>query len=247
MFSYTHDKIIGRGFDKSSFDFQQGSVMLVDKPLEWTSFDVVNKIRHKLKYSFGYKKIKVGHAGTLDPLATGLLIVCTGKYTKIIDSIQGQEKVYSGKIILGGTTPTYDSEAEVDAEYPTEHITQELIEVARLSFIGEQMQIPPIFSAIKIKGESAYTLARRGEEVQMKARKVIIKELSIGSLMNNELSFLVTCSKGTYIRSLAHDFGKKLESGGYLGALRREKIGDFEVGNALKIDEIINLIDSLTR
>lgn len=239
------ERIIKKGFNQSSFDFQMGSVILVDKPLDWTSFDVVNKIRYKLKHFFGYKKIKVGHAGTLDPLATGLLIVCTGKYTKIIDTIQDKDKVYSGKFVLGATTPTYDAESEIDNLFPTEHIDRELIEQVRKSFIGIQNQVPPIFSAIKIKGEAAYKLARRGEEITMKSRSVKISEFKVTVEEENELSFLVHCTKGTYIRSLAHDFGQKLSSGAYLGSLRREKIGSFDVADACKIDELVEIIEHL--
>lgn len=239
------NRIIKKGFNQSSFDFQMGSILLVDKPLEWTSFDVVNKIRYKLKHHFGYKKIKVGHAGTLDPLATGLLIVCTGKFTKIIDTIQEKDKVYSGTFVLGATTPTYDAESDVDTVFPTEHIDEKLIEHVRKSLIGIQDQVPPIFSAIKIKGEAAYKLARRGEEIAMKSRSVQISDFQVTVEKENKLSFVVHCSKGTYIRSLANDFGRKLSSGAYLGSLRREKIGLFDVADAFKIDELIEIVEQL--
>jgi tRNA pseudouridine55 synthase len=240
------EKILHKGNLPKHFDFQEGAVLLIDKPGDWTSFDVVNKIRFKIKYGFGYKKIKVGHAGTLDPLATGLLIVCTGKFTKKIDKIQNQPKKYSGEIVLGKTTPTYDGESEADRMFPISHIDEQLVEEVKNSFIGEQFQVPPIYSAIKIKGQTAYSLARRGEDVILKARKVEITSLETNRVSDEILSFHIHCSKGTYIRSLAHDMGQRLDSGAYLGKLRREEIGIYSVQDALSIEEIVNYIEGIS-
>lgn len=226
-------------------DFQSGAVLLIDKPIGWTSFDVVNKIRGKIRHTLGIKKIKVGHAGTLDPLATGLLIVCTGKLTKNIDSLQAQDKVYSGHIMLGGTTATYDSEFPPDVLYPVDHITQTMIQDETKQFIGQISQVPPIYSAIKISGQTAYSLARRGKDVAMKAREITIHDFKITDDTMPEIAFYVKCSKGTYIRSLAHDFGKSLHSGAYLSSLRREAIGDYHVRNAFSIDEIVSFIEQV--
>lgn len=237
------DQIFDRKQFESSADFLSGAVLLIDKPLEWTSFDVVNKIRSRIRYGLGIKKIKVGHAGTLDPLATGLLIVCTGKLTKEIDSLQAMIKKYSGTITLGATTPTCDSEFEPDAHFPTAHITPELIDQHRKSFIGTIEQVPPIYSAIKVNGQKAYQLARKGDEVEMKPRKIEIYDFEIASIEMPTLTFSCTCSKGTYIRSLARDFGLSLNSGAYLSSLRRESIGDFSVNDAFKIEEIVAFID----
>ena len=210
----------------------EGGVFLIDKPLEWTSFDVVNKLRYRLKNLLHDKKLKVGHAGTLDPLATGLLIVCVGKMTKQIDTFMGQSKVYTGTIKLGATTPTYDRETAEDAHFPTEHITPSVLEAARLKFVGEIDQLPPIYSAIKQAGTPLYELARKGKEVVVESRRITIYQFDIEPIMDNEIKFYVHCAKGTYIRSLAFDFGKACESGGYLTALRRTKIGDFSIEKA---------------
>lgn len=210
---------------------QEGHVFLIDKPLDWTSFDVVNKVRWNIRKAYNLKKIKVGHAGTLDPKATGLLIVCTGKFTKRIDEFQAQEKTYTGTIKLGVTTPTYDLESEENETFPTEHITNELIHEATKQFIGEIEQFPPMHSAIKVDGKRLYELAREGQEIERKARKITIEEFKITKIDLPFVDFEVKCSKGTYIRSLAFDFGKALNSGGYLTALRRTKIGDFDVIN----------------
>jgi tRNA pseudouridine55 synthase len=224
-------------------NFLEGSLLLVDKPMHWTSFDVVNKIRYALKKF--YPKIKVGHAGTLDPLATGLLIVCTGKLTKQIDSIQTQDKTYTGTLFLGATTPSYDLETAVDATFETAHITPELIHEKVNSFLGEQQQMPPIFSAIKKDGKAAYISARQGEEIKMDARKVHINDFKVSNLKNLEnMNFEVSCSKGTYIRSLVYDFGKALNSGAYLSSLRRTKIGEYDVADAFQIEELIQFIQS---
>ncbi|CAM3375614.1 tRNA pseudouridine(55) synthase TruB [Empedobacter stercoris] len=210
---------------------QDGHVFLIDKPLDWTSFDVVNKIRWNIRKAYNLKKIKVGHAGTLDPKATGLLLVCTGKWTKRIDEFQAQEKTYTGTIKLGVTTPTYDLESEENEIFPTEHITEEIIHETTKQFIGEIEQFPPMHSAIKVDGKRLYELARDGQEIERKARKVNILDFKITKINLPFVDFEVDCSKGTYIRSLAYDFGKALNSGGYLTALRRTKIGEFDVIN----------------
>ncbi len=211
-------------------------ILLIDKPLTWTSFDVVNKVRYTGKFK------KVGHAGTLDPLATGLLILCTGKKTKEIDQYQAQAKEYTGKLILGKTTPSFDLETEVDATFPTEHITKEAMEEAVASFIGQINQIPPVFSAIKVNGKRAYQAARAGQEIELKARSIQIDYFTIDSTNFPEISFVLGCSKGTYVRSLVRDFGKKLGSGAYMSELRRTKIGDFDIKNAYQLDELIEKI-----
>jgi tRNA pseudouridine55 synthase len=214
-------------------DLISGQVLLIDKPLEWTSFQVVNKLRWHIKQKYGIKKIKVGHAGTLDPLATGLLIICTGKFTKKIDQYQGQIKEYTGEITLGASTPSFDLETEIDATFPIDHITEKTIRNTIEEFIGEIEQVPPIFSALKKDGKRLYELARAGKTTEIKSRTVHIKEFEIISIELPKIYFRVVCSKGTYIRSLAHDFGKALDSGAHLSKLRRTKIGEFSVENAL--------------
>ncbi|MBO6212667.1 tRNA pseudouridine(55) synthase TruB [Algoriella sp.] len=211
---------------------QEGHVFLIDKPLDWTSFDVVNKIRWNIRKAYNLKKIKVGHAGTLDPKATGLLLICTGKLTKQIDKYQAQEKTYTATIKIGVTTPTYDMESEEDETFPTEHITEEMIHEATKQFVGEIEQFPPMHSAIKVDGKRLYELARVGKEIERKARTITIHDFIITKIDLPFIDFEVKCSKGTYIRSLAFDFGKALNSGGYLTALRRTKIGDFDVINS---------------
>ncbi len=220
-------------------DYQSGQVLLIDKPLNWTSFQVVNKLRWEIRQAFNIKKIKVGHAGTLDPLATGLLVICTGKMTKQIDSFQGQTKEYTGTIVLGSTTPSYDLESEINETFPTDHITEDLIHKATKQFVGEIDQFPPVFSALKKDGKRLYEYARAGEAVEVKSRKITIEAFEITKIENDNVDFRVVCSKGTYIRSLANDFGKALQSGGYLSALRRTKIGDFNVSNATSIETFI--------
>jgi tRNA pseudouridine55 synthase len=220
-------------------DYKNGQMVLIDKPLTWTSFQVVNKIRWEIRQHFTLKKIKVGHAGTLDPLATGLLILCVGKLTKQIDQYQAQEKEYTGIIRVGGTTPTYDLESEVDQHFPTEHLTSELILETTRKFIGEIEQKPPIFSALKKEGKRLYELARAGEKVEVPSRKINISTFEITEINLPNIAFRVVCSKGTYIRSLAYDFGKALQSGAHLSALRRTKIGTFSVANAMSIDAFI--------
>ena len=215
-----------------------GSIILIDKPLTWSSFQAVNKLKYILKRKFDLpKKFKIGHAGTLDPLASGLLIICTGKFTKKITEIQAQAKEYTGTIQLGATTPSYDLETEINAHFPTEHLTEHLIFETTLQFIGEIDQKPPVFSAIKKDGKRLYEHARAGEEVEIQARKTTIYEFEITRIQLPEVDFRVTCSKGTYIRSLAFDFGLALESGGHLSALRRTKIGDYSVNNAVTPSE----------
>lgn len=213
-------------------EIQEGKVFLIDKPLDWTSFDVVNKIRWNIRKAYQLKKIKVGHAGTLDPKATGLLIICTGKFTKRIDEIQAESKVYSGTIKLGVTTPTFDTESEETETFPIDHISEELIHETTQKFIGEIDQYPPVHSAVKQDGKRLYELARAGKEVELKSRRITIYDFRITKIDIPFVEFEVHCGKGTYIRSLANDFGKALNSGGYLTELRRTKIGDFSVENA---------------
>lgn len=220
------------------FHFEEGEVFLIDKPLDWTSFDAVNLIRAVIKRYHGIRKLKVGHAGTLDPLATGLLIVCTGRMTKQIDNFQAQEKVYTGSMLIGQTTPTYDLESEPDAFYPTEGITEEMMENARKLFIGDIMQRPPKFSAIKIQGKRAFEYARSDEEVALKERLVHIEDFKLDTTNFPTINFEVKCSKGTYIRSLVNDFGKALNSGACMTSLRRTKIGEFSVENARDLMEL---------
>lgn len=220
------------------FHFEEGEVFLIDKPVDWTSFDAVNLIRAVIKRYHGIRKLKVGHAGTLDPLATGLLIICTGRMTKQIDNYQAQEKVYTGTMLLGQTTPTYDLESEPDAFYQTDGITEEMMEEARLSFLGDIMQRPPKFSAIKIQGKRAFEYARSDEEVALKERLVHIDEFKIDMANFPEIAFEVKCSKGTYIRSLVNDFGKALGNGACMTSLRRTKIGEFSVENARDLQDL---------
>ncbi|MBB6681690.1 tRNA pseudouridine(55) synthase TruB [Aequorivita sp. 609] len=225
-------------------DYKEGQVILIDKPLEWTSFQAVNKVRWLIKKSFGFKKIKVGHAGTLDPLATGLLIICSGKFTKKIDTFQAQEKEYTGTFTLGATTPSYDLETEIDQNFDISEITSEQIHEATKQFIGEIQQQPPVFSALKKDGKRLYEFARNGEEVEIPFRKITISEFEITRIDLPNVDFRVVCSKGTYIRSLANDFGKALNNGAHLSALRRTKIGDFSVANAISISDFESSLPS---
>ena len=225
-------------------DYKNGQVLLIDKPLTWTSFQVVNKLRWHIKQRFNIKKIKVGHAGTLDPLATGLLIICTGKQTKEINTYQGQIKEYTGTFTVGSTTPSYDLETEVDETFSTEHITSDLLKETTLQFIGDIQQKPPIFSAIKKDGKRLYELARKGETTEIKSRTVTISEFEITKVALPNVEFRVVCSKGTYIRSLAFDFGQALNSGAHLSVLRRTKIGEFFVENAESIEGFIEKLKS---
>ncbi len=220
-------------------DYKNGQVLLIDKPLNWTSFQVVNKLRWHIKKHFNLKKIKVGHAGTLDPLATGLLIICTGKETKNIVTYQGQVKEYTGTFVLGATTPSYDLETEIDKTYPINHITNDLIHNATKQFLGKIQQKPPIFSAIKKEGKRLYELAREGKTTEIKSREIEITEFEITKINLPNIEFRVVCSKGTYIRSLAYDFGLSLNSGAHLSVLRRTKIGEYSVGKATSIEAFV--------
>ncbi|MEM0992898.1 MAG: tRNA pseudouridine(55) synthase TruB [Bacteroidota bacterium] len=226
----------------ANYDFQKGSMLLVDKPQEWTSFDVVNKLRAAIRKKLGIKKIKVGHAGTLDPMATGLLIICTGKFTKKLSDYQGMTKSYTGTLKLGATTPSYDAETAVDANFEIDHINEALLEQARQQFLGALEQLPPIFSAIKVDGQPLYKKARKGEKVEVKARPVHIYDFELTTIELPHVSFSVTCSKGTYIRSLAYDFGKAVNSGAYLTSLRRTKIGTYSVEDAWNLEDLVDAI-----
>ena len=225
-------------------DFKNGQTILIDKPLNWTSFQVVNKLRWAIRQKFNIKKIKVGHAGTLDPLATGLLIICTGKFTKTIDLLQAQTKEYTGTFTLGATTPSYDLETEVNEVFSTKHISQENIKDATKPFLGEIEQTPPLYSALKKDGVRLYELARKGETTEIKSRKITIFEFEITKIEMPNIDFRVVCSKGTYIRSLANDFGKILKTGSHLSALRRTKSGDFNVDTAVSPEDFILKLNS---
>lgn len=220
--------------------FLEGTVLYIDKPLTWTSFDVVNKIRKSLKYHLGIQKIKVGHAGTLDPLATGLVIICTGKATKQIMQFQDMDKAYTAQVRLGATTPSFDLETEVDQTYPWEHISQKQIEKALKAFEGEQQQMPPLFSAKSVDGKRAYVMARKGKTVELKPQHVHISSIELLSASLPDLSLAVECSKGTYIRSLARDLGEKLDSGAHLTGLRRTRIGPYTLDRAISLENFEN-------
>lgn len=221
----------------------EGKLLLIDKPIDWTSFQVVNKIRWAFKKKFNLKKLKVGHAGTLDPLATGLLLICTGNMTKKISEVQSLEKTYTGRITLGATTPSYDLETAINRKFPTEHLTDEDLIRSKNKFLGEIDQYPPIFSAIKKEGKRLYEYARSGEETKIESRKVSIYNFDFTNISLPHLDFEVKCSKGTYIRSLAHDFGKSVDSGAHLSALRRTAIGSFKVKNAITPEKLIEKLD----
>ena len=225
---------------KTVEDYKNGQLLLIDKPLEWTSFQVVNKLRWHIRKTFDIKKIKVGHAGTLDPLATGLLIICTGKKTKQIEQYQAQVKTYTGTFVLGSTTPSYDLETDVDATFSTAHITEDLIHQTTAQFTGNIEQFPPLFSALKKDGKRLYEFARAGKEVSISTRNISVDFFKITAIRGLEVDFEIQCSKGTYIRSLAHDFGKALNSGAHLSALRRTKIGAFSVDNAMSVDAFMD-------
>lgn len=223
-------------------DFLEGQIILIDKPIGWTSFQAVNKIKRAILKKYGLNKIKIGHAGTLDPLASGLLIVCTGKKTKIIQQIQDSKKQYTGEITLGATTPSYDMETEIDCRYPTSHIKKDTLLRAARDLTGEITQYPPVFSAIKKNGKRLYSYARDGQQVEVEPRQVTIYEFEIdqdGFPLSEKILFKVVCSKGTYIRSLANDFGQLLISGAYLSQLRRTKVGDYSVSDALSPEQYI--------
>ena len=227
------------------WDFEQGEILAFDKPLRWTSFDVVAKVRYKLCRLLGTKKLKVGHTGTLDPLATGVVVVCTGKKTKLIEQLQYDVKEYVATLQLGATTPSYDLEKEVDATYPTAHITRELIDRTIPEFLGEQWQIPPMFSAVQINGKRAYELARKGETVELKPKLLKIDEIEVLAFdeQQMQLTIRVVCSKGTYIRALARDIGERLKSGAHLIALRRTRVGDIRVEDCLTIEQFLDQLN----
>ncbi|MFZ4462244.1 MAG: tRNA pseudouridine(55) synthase TruB [Bacteroidales bacterium] len=220
-----------------AFQFEEGELLLIDKPIDWTSFDAVNFVRSFLKRALNIKKLKVGHAGTLDPLATGLLLICTGKMTKNIQTLQDMDKVYTGTMLLGYSTPSYDMETEPDASFPTDRISQEELENARKIFLGEIEQVPPVFSAVKIDGKRAFLYARKNQDVTITARNVTIFDFQIDPVNFPEIDFAVHCSKGTYIRSLIHDYGKTMQNGACLTKLRRTAIGSYKVENAMTIEQ----------
>ena len=224
--------------------YQEGRVLLIDKPLNWTSFQVVNKIRWLIKQQFSIKKIKVGHAGTLDPLATGLLILCTGKFTKKIETYQAQVKEYTGTITLGATTPSYDLESEIDQKFDISEISEADILKNTQQFLGKIQQQPPIFSALKKNGKRLYEYAREGSKIEIPSRAVTIKEFEITKIELPCIEFRIVCGKGTYIRSLAHDFGRSLNNGAHLSGLRRTKIGEFRVEDAISVLEFEKFIKS---
>lgn len=229
------------------WDFEQGEVLAFDKPLHWTSFDLVAKVRYAISHKIGKKKLKVGHSGTLDPLATGVVIICTGKKTKLIDHLQYDVKEYIATLQLGATTPSYDMEKEVDATYPTSHITRTLIDETIPQFLGEQWQVPPMFSAVQINGKRAYELARKGQEVELKPKLLKIDEIEV--LAFDEQAMLLTirvvCSKGTYIRALARDIGERLHSGAYLTALRRTRVGETKVETCRTIEGFLEELEKI--
>ena len=222
----------------------QGEVFYLDKPLSWTSFDVVKRIRGKLHHRLGIKKLKVGHAGTLDPLATGVLIVCTGKMTKQIDELQAHVKEHVAEMTLGATTPSFDLETEIDATYPTEHITREMVEqVLQEQFVGSIQQVPPAFSACKVDGHRAYKMARKGKTVELKAKELVIDEIELLAFEPQKITVRVVCSKGTYIRALARDIGVALGSGAHLTALRRTRVGSVRVEDCLSVPDMLSVLD----
>ena len=223
------------------WDFEAGEVLAFDKPLHWTSFDLVAKVRHAVCRLLGKKKLKVGHSGTLDPLATGVVVVCTGKKTKLIDSLQYDVKEYVATLQLGATTPSYDLEKPIDATYPTAHITRELVDATIPQFLGEQWQVPPVFSAVQINGKRAYEYARKGQEVELKPKLLKIDEIEVLAFDTDtmQLTIRVVCSKGTYIRALARDIGERLQSGAHLIALRRTRVGATRVEDCMTIEEFL--------
>ena len=220
-------------------DFLEGEIIAIDKPLHWTSFDVVGKVRGAICHHIGQRKLKVGHTGTLDPLATGVVVICTGKKTKLISQMQYDTKEYLATLQLGATTPSYDLEKEIDKTYPTEHITRELIDRVIPQFVGEQWQTPPMFSAVQINGKRAYELARKGETVELKPKLLVIDEIEVTDFnpVTMQLSLRVVCSKGTYIRALARDIGERLQSGAHLIALRRIRVGDIRVEDCTTVEQ----------
>lgn len=230
-------------------DFVEGEILAFDKPYRWTSFDVVGKTRWLLCHRLGVKKLKVGHTGTLDPLATGVVVVCTGRKTKLIDQLQNHTKEYVATLQLGATTPSYDLEKPIDATYPTKHITRELIDEVIPTFLGEQWQVPPMFSAVKVDGKRAYELARKGKEAELKAKLLVIDEIEILNFDREkmQLTLRIACSKGTYIRALARDIGERLRSGAHLIALRRTRVGDIRIEDCMNFEQFTQLIDNETK
>lgn len=232
---------------KKSYDFVNGEVLLFDKYFDWTSFDLVSRVRNTLYKKTGIKKMKVGHAGTLDPLATGLMILCTGKATKLIESLQLQEKEYVATLKLGATTPSFDMETEEDSQSDFSYVTEELFRIAAKKFVGEIEQVPPVFSAVKVKGKRAFEYARNGESLKLQPKKIIITEIELLTFQLPTVIIKVICSKGTYIRSLARDLGAELGCGAYLTGLQRTRIGDFKIENAMSVDyftENLNLFET---
>ncbi len=227
------------------FNPLEGEILYLDKPLHWSSFDAVKRVRGIMARRLKIKKMKVGHAGTLDPLATGVMIVCTGKATKRIDELQAHTKEYVATIALGATTPSFDLETEIDATYPTKHITREMVEETLKKFTGRIEQIPPAFSACKIDGKRAYKMARKGKEVELKAKILVIDEIELLEYSQQSIVVRVVCSKGTYIRALARDIGEALNSGGHLTALRRTRVGDVKVEDCLTIDQAVELLNNI--
>ena len=231
-------------FQISEEKFLEGQILLIEKPIGWSSFDVVKKIKYLIRKRYNLKKIKVGHAGTLDPLASGLLIICTGKFTKKISEIQDKRKIYTGIITLGGTTPSFDLETEIEKNYKTDHISEDLIKKTTTKFLGEINQVPPIFSALKKDGERLYEKARRGEKIKINSRKVTIYKFESKLLHKINVHFIIECSKGTYIRSIANDLGAALNCGGYLSKLCRTDIGEFSLSNAMSINSFEDHINT---
>ncbi len=225
-------------------DFISGEIIGIDKPLGWTSFDAVKRLRGAIQRRLRVKKFKVGHAGTLDPLATGVLIVCTGRATRRIEALQNGTKEYVAEITLGATTPSFDLETEVDATYPWEHITEEKIREILPRFTGRVMQVPPVFSAVKVDGKRAYNLARKGKDIELAAKPLEIKEIEILGYDAPRLTLRIVCSKGTYIRALARDIGEALGSGGHLTALRRTRVGDITIDDCLTVDKAVDIISN---
>jgi tRNA pseudouridine55 synthase len=225
-----------------TFDFESGEILLVNKPYGWTSFDVVNKVRYTIKKELGIQKIKIGHAGTLDPLATGLLILCTGKSTKKIEEFVGFDKEYTGTFMLGATTPSYDLETGINGQFPTNHVTSEAIKEATNQFIGPIQQVPPQFSAKKVEGKRAYRFARQDVEIELKPNAVEISAFEITQIKLPEVMFRIACSKGTYIRSLARDLGQALNTGAHLTALCRTRIGPWYLRDAYEVEGILELV-----
>ncbi|MGB3545660.1 MAG: tRNA pseudouridine(55) synthase TruB [Saprospiraceae bacterium] len=225
------------------YDFLGGALLLIDKPQGWTSFDVVNKVRYRLKKALGIKKIKVGHSGTLDPMATGLLVLCTGKWTKRLTELTGLDKQYTGTLKLGETTPSYDADTKVDEIFPTDHITPVMVHAATAEFVGDLQQVPPVFSAIKVDGQPLYKRARKGEKVEVKSRQVRVDRFEITGVDVPDVHFAVDCGKGTYVRSLAYDLGRALDSGAHLTALRRTRVGIYDLADAWNLDDLLQHID----